>query len=163
MMICYDSSFPESARCLSLLGADLIVLPTNWPPGAECIAESTIPCRALENGVYFVAVNRVGAEGGFPFIGQSQICDPSGRLLHRCDDTSEEIFYAEIDPERARRKHVIRVPGEHEIHRFADRRPDMYGPIVETHCLPRPGRDTVAGDTALGNTTLKNAPVGDVR
>ena len=34
MNICYDISFPESARVLSLAGADLIVLPTNWPPGA---------------------------------------------------------------------------------------------------------------------------------
>ena len=34
MNICYDGSFPEAARCLMLLGADLIVLPTNWPAGA---------------------------------------------------------------------------------------------------------------------------------
>src|SRR5205807_6904029 len=32
--ICYDCSFPESARTVALLGADLVVLPTNWPPGA---------------------------------------------------------------------------------------------------------------------------------
>jgi predicted amidohydrolase len=34
MHICYDGSFPESSRCLALDGADLLVLPTNWPPGA---------------------------------------------------------------------------------------------------------------------------------
>ena len=35
MNICYDGSFPESSRIMALDGADLVVLPTNWPPGAE--------------------------------------------------------------------------------------------------------------------------------
>ena len=78
MNICYDASFPEAARCLALLGADLIVLPTNWPPGSECTASCCINARALENGVYYLAVNRVGTERGFRFIGQSRICDPVG-------------------------------------------------------------------------------------
>lgn len=34
MNICYDGSFPEGCRVLMLLGADLVILPTNWPPGA---------------------------------------------------------------------------------------------------------------------------------
>src|SRR5271165_7594465 len=38
MHICYDGAFPESARVLSLLGADLLVLPTNWPTHSECAA-----------------------------------------------------------------------------------------------------------------------------
>ena len=140
MNICYDGSFPESARCLTLLGADLIVLPTNWPPGAECVAQSTVSCRALENGVYFMAVNRIGNEGQFSFIGQSQICDPSGNTLYRASSDQEEIFFAEIDPALARRKHIVRVPGEHEIDRLADRRPEAYGPIVQPHHLSSPGR-----------------------
>ena len=141
MMICYDASFPESARCLSLLGADLIALPTNWPPGSERVAANTIACRALENGVYFIAVNRVGTERGFRFIGQSQICDPSGNVVYMASDVNEEVFYAEIDIERARDKHVIRVPGQHEIDRFADRRPEMYTLLTQPHSLRRPGRD----------------------
>ena len=36
--ICYDAAFPESSRALALAGADLIVLPTNWPTGAETTA-----------------------------------------------------------------------------------------------------------------------------
>jgi len=64
MNICYDSGFPESSRCLTLLGADLVVLPTNWPPGAECLAEHAIRTRAMENGIYYLAVNRVGEERG---------------------------------------------------------------------------------------------------
>jgi hypothetical protein len=43
----------------------------------------------------------------------------------------ETILYAEIDPAKARRKRIIRVPGKHEIDRFADRRPEMYGRLVE--------------------------------
>lgn len=141
MNICYDAAFPETARCLSILGADLITLPTNWPPGAECTAACVINARAMENGVYYIAVNRVGTERGFPFIGRSKIVDPSGRTLAESLTLEEEILYAEIDPEQARNKHVIRVPGKHEIDRLADRRPEMYGPLVAPHHLKRPGRD----------------------
>src|SRR5215469_7251945 len=81
MSICYDAAFPEAARVLALEGADVIVLPTNWPPGAECTAEFVINTRAMENNVYYVAVNRVGNERGFRFIGHSKICDPRGRIL----------------------------------------------------------------------------------
>jgi predicted amidohydrolase len=140
MNICYDASFPEAARTLTLQGADLVALPTNWPPGADCVAETTIRCRALENGIYFIAVNRIGSERGFRFIGQSQICDPGGRQLHLASEDREEIFYADIDVAFARRKHVIRVPGEHEIHRLADRRPEMYHALITPHNLKSPGR-----------------------
>lgn len=140
MNICFDASFPESARCLMLLGADLIVLPTNWPPGSECVAQSTIRSRALENGVYFMAVNRVGTERGFGFIGQSQLIDPKGNVVHYASADREEIFYGDVDVTLARRKHVIRVPGLHEVDRLADRRPEMYAPIVQPHQLKSPGR-----------------------
>lgn len=141
MNICYDAAFPETSRTLALLGADLIVLPTNWPPGAECTACSVISARALENAVYYIAVNRVGEERGFRFIGMSRICDTNGETLAVSQTTDEEILYAEIDPARARRKHIIRVPGKHEIDRLADRRPEMYGELVKPHTLKRPGRD----------------------
>jgi predicted amidohydrolase len=130
MHICYDGSFPETARVLALLGADLLVLPTNWPTHSECAAEHMIPTRAMENTVYAMAVNRVGQESSFRFIGGSSIVDPSGKVLARAGDDTEEILLAEIDPEVARRKHLVRVPGRHEINRFADRRPRFYEPIV---------------------------------
>ena len=76
MHICYDGAFPEPARVMSLLGADLLVLPTNWPTHSECAAEHMIPTRAMENTVYVMAVNRVGEESGFRFIGASSIVDP---------------------------------------------------------------------------------------
>lgn len=136
MHICYDGSFPESGRSLSLLGADLLVLPTNWPTHSECTAAHLIACRALENTVYAMAVNRIGEEKGFRFIGRSSIAAPNGEFLAAAGGDSAEILYAEIDPARARQKRLVRVAGLHEINRFADRRPAFYGEIVRPN-----GRD----------------------
>jgi 5-aminopentanamidase len=132
MNICYDGSFPESARCLMLLGADLIVLPTNWPTGAISTARTLIPARALENHVYYAAANRVGSERGFRFIGMSRILGCTGEFLAVSDNDEPTILYAEIDPEKARNKHLVNIPGKYELHRTRDRRPEMYGPIVKT-------------------------------
>ncbi len=130
MHICYDGGFPEPARVMTLLGADLLVLPTNWPTHSECAAEHMIPTRAMENTVYFMAVNRVGEESGFRFIGRSSIVDPGGKVLAFAGSDSEELLLAEINPARARQKQLIRVPGRHEINRIADRRPRFYDVIV---------------------------------
>lgn len=128
MNICYDGSFPESSRVLALLGADLIVLPTNWPTGAR--AACHLPeARALENHVYYFAVNRVGEERGFRFIGRSRVIDYNGEIIASAGD-AEEIVCAEIEPEKAREKRVVVVPGKYEINRVGDRRPEMYGPLV---------------------------------
>lgn len=131
MLICYDASFPEATRVLALLGADLIVLPTNWPFGAEPTADYVINARASENKVYFLAVDRIGVERGFQFIGKSKICDVHGNTLQFADHTEATIIYADIDPEEARNKRIDRVPdGKHSIDRFADRRPDLYGGLL---------------------------------
>jgi len=131
MHICYDGGFPESARVMMLQGADLVVLPTNWPPGSECMAGFAVNTRAMENNIYYAACNRVGEERGFRFIGQSKICDPSGRALAEAAHDREEILYAEVDVARARQKKIIRVPNLHEIDRLRDRRPEMYREIIE--------------------------------
>lgn len=131
MNICYDCSFPESARSLTLAGADLIALPTNWPPGSGKVSEVVPDTRALENNVYFAAVNRIGDERGFSFIGKSKICDPLGKILGFCPHADEAIFYADIDVKFARRKHLVAVPGKHEVNRIEDRRPDTYGSLTE--------------------------------
>ena len=141
MLICYDGGFPEAARVLSIRGADLIVLPTNWPPGGSYMAEFSINCRAMENGIYFAAVNRIGTENGFSFIGKSRICSPVGATINSIDDASPGILRTEIDPMVARMKRIVRVPGKHLIDRMADRRPEMYAAICEPHSLKRPGRD----------------------
>lgn len=140
LSICYDGGFPEPARCLTLLGADLILLPTNWPPGADTAAEYTVNARAVENTVYYAAVNRIGTERDVPFIGRSRICDPLGKTIAVADHTNEAILYADIDVARARQKHLIRKAGTNEVNRIADRRPELYGEIVKPRDLQRPGR-----------------------
>jgi predicted amidohydrolase len=128
MNICYDGSFPESSRVLTLLGADLIVLPTNWPTGAS--AARWLPeARALENHLYYLAVNRVGEERGFRFIGQSRLIDYRGETLAGAGE-GEAVVYGDIEPERARAKRVVIVPDKYEVDRVGDRRPEMYGPLV---------------------------------
>ena len=130
MTICYDGSFPEAARSLMLQGADLIVLPTNWPPGAAGTPRILVPARAMENHVYFAAVDRVGEERGFHFIGRSRIVDCFGEPLAQSDDDQPTILYADIDPEQARRKRLVKIPGKYELDRLADRRPEMYGALT---------------------------------
>lgn len=137
MNICYDCSFPEPARLLALQDVDLIVLPTNWPPGAGRTADYIPNARAMENNIYFMAINRIGEERGFPFIGKSKICDPDGNDLVFADHDRPATLIAEIQVSQARNKHLIRVPEKHEIHRFADRRPEIYGPIAENLKLQR--------------------------
>lgn len=145
MNICYDAAFPESSRTLALLGADLIVLPTNWARGAERVASTLTAARAMENAVYYMAVNRVGEERGFGFVGMSRICDPRGAVLASADGAEEAVLYAEIDPVRARNKHIVHDPGKNEVDRFADRRPEMYEPLVRPHGLTGPGRQRQPG------------------
>jgi predicted amidohydrolase len=132
MNVCYDGSFPESARVMALAGADLIVLPTNWPQGARCTAQHVVHTRALENCVYYMSVNRVGTERGFSFIGQSRICDPSGNVVAEATHANEATLHATIDPNRARNKHFVNIPGEYEIDRMRDRRPEMYGALIQS-------------------------------
>ncbi len=129
MNICYDGSFPEAARVLMLRGADLIVLPTNWPTGALGTVKYLIQARALENRVYYAAVNRVGTERDFRFLGMSRIVNVNGDLLAVSDDDRPAILYADIDPGQARDKHIVIIPKGYELDRVRHRRPELYGPI----------------------------------
>ena len=95
ILICYDGGFPEAVRELALRNADLVVLPTNWPPGAETMAEYAVNTRAMENAIYFLAANRVGKERGFRFIGTSRICDPAGNTLAGANGQDECVIRAE--------------------------------------------------------------------
>lgn len=134
LSICYDGSFPEAARVLKLRGAQLIVLPTNWPEAANVSRRFQSIVRAFENHVNYVACNRVGSEGGFRFPGDSKIVDFSGRVLAQAGD-GEELLLAELDLPAADANRIVNVPGEYELDRIAHRRPEHYGPIIE----PLPG------------------------
>lgn len=141
MLICYDGGFPEAARVLALKGADIILLPTNWPPGAEYMSSFSANSRAMENGVYFAAVNRIGTERGFSFIGRSRMCDPVGATLESADHTQPAVVRATVDVAAARQKRIVRVPGKHVVDRLADRRPEMYEELTRPHDLLKPGRE----------------------
>jgi predicted amidohydrolase len=134
MSICYDGSFPETSRILMLLGADLVVLSTNWPTGALNTVKYLVQPRAMENQVFYAAVNRIGDERGFHFIGRSRVVNVDGELLAVSEDEQPTILYAEVDPAQARNKHIVKIPHLYELHRTADRRPELYGPLVGKEC-----------------------------
>lgn len=129
--ICYDSVFPEAARVMALNGAEILCLPTNWPEGAKPVAELVPRVRALENRVYFIAANRVGEEGGFRFIGMSQIVNPSGAWEAFEPEPKETLLVAEIDLSEARRKRIVFEPGRYEVDRIGDRRPEFYSAVCQ--------------------------------
>jgi 5-aminopentanamidase len=137
--ICYDGSFPESSRVLALLGADLIVLPTNWPTGARGAVLPLTQARAIENHIYYAAVNRTGEERGFRFIGSSRVVDFNGQVVAASSGDQEEILYAEIEPDRAREKQVVIIPGKYEVNRVGHRRPEMYGILSVVNPTTDPG------------------------
>ncbi|MFQ5689124.1 MAG: carbon-nitrogen hydrolase family protein [Gemmatimonadota bacterium] len=125
--ICYDGSFPETGRALRLLGAQLLLLPTNWPDLR--LKRELVQIRAYENHVNYFAVNRVGAERGVEFRGGSCAADVRGHLL--LDAGSRPGRYAvEFDLSAADASHEIVSPGRYEYDRIADRRPDAYAPLV---------------------------------
>jgi len=128
-LICYDARFPEAARVLTLRGAQVIVLPTNWPEGAESAPEYMLRTRARENGVFILAANRIGIERGRRFIGRSQIVSPDGMVLAQAGD-GEEILYADITPTRADTKRIVIEPGAWEQDTVGDRRPELYGDLT---------------------------------
>ncbi|HEU4391934.1 MAG TPA: carbon-nitrogen hydrolase family protein [Blastocatellia bacterium] len=140
ILICYDASFPEAARALKLLGAELIVLPTNWPPGARRTAEFVLNTRAQENHVNFLAVNRVGVERGWQFIGRSKVVDFNGDTIAEGDNEKEDVLYVDLDLGEANNNKIVNQPGEYEIDRIADRRPEFYDVI--TRGKPASSRST---------------------
>lgn len=130
ILICFDMRPPEATRVLALGGADLIVLPTNWPEGAEVSADHICIARAAENRVFFATCNRVGEENGFRFIGKSKIISPGGKVLASAG-ANEEVLVADLDFEEARQKRTVQIPGKYETTVFDSRRPELYGSLIE--------------------------------
>jgi predicted amidohydrolase len=122
LMICFDWIFPEAARSLALLGADLIAHPSNL---VLPYCHAAMVTRALENGVFTATANRVGTESragrSLTFTGGSRIIDPRGRVLVEAGTASEETVVVDLDPAAARDKMIT----DHN-HRLADRRPGLY-------------------------------------
>ena len=142
--ICYDISFPEAARVLKLLGAELIVLMTNWPPAAWRSPEFVVNTRALENHLFYAAVNRVGTERGWQFIGRSKVVDCNGDTLAEAGGDTEDLLVVAMDLQEANNNHIVNVVGAYELDRLADRRPEMYELIGRSEAQ---SRRAVAGAT----------------
>lgn len=128
MIICFDWLFPEAARILTLRGAQVIAHPANLVlPWCQKIALA----RAWENRVFFVTVNRTGAEqrgtlGRLEFTGQSQVVTPDGEILFRLGEDEEALKVVEFDPADANDKMATEY---NDV--LGDRRTELYGPLVE--------------------------------
>jgi predicted amidohydrolase len=119
--ICYDMAFPETARCLAIEGAELIIAP--YATSRVEMFLEVLRTRAFENGCYLIAANKVGREGEWSFGGQSAIIDPFGKVLSTADTQNEALLIVDIDRARVDEAR-LRFPT------WRDRRPDLYGAIT---------------------------------
>ncbi|RUQ99114.1 nitrilase-related carbon-nitrogen hydrolase [Labedella endophytica] len=88
VIVCYDLEFPEMPRSLALAGADLIVVPTNWPrtevPEGEKPPEIIhAQAAARSNGVFIACCDRTGLERGQAWTEGTVILDQFGWPLDR--------------------------------------------------------------------------------
>lgn len=140
--ICWDQWFPETARCLALKGADIILYPTAI--GSEPILEvdssghwmRTMQGHSAANIIPVAAANRIGREDVEPseenggqrssltFYGNSFLTDETGDLVARASRDQEEIIYAEYDFDEIRRNRS-------SWGLFRDRRPECYTDITK--------------------------------
>jgi predicted amidohydrolase len=125
-LICYDLRFPEPARVLSLLGAQIILISTAWPKSATLYPEFLAQTRAAENGIFLAAANRIGREGSTAYLGRSLVIDPNGSILAEASTAQPAALVCDIDPGAGGGKHRVFIPGEYELDLFGDRRPDLY-------------------------------------
>jgi N-carbamoylputrescine amidase len=132
--ICWDQWFPEAARCMALMGADVLLYPTaigSEPQDAGIDSrdhwQRCMQGHAAANLMPLVAANRIGVERGekyeMTFYGSSFIAGTTGEKLAEADRSSEAVITATVDLDAARaQRHAWGV--------FRDRRPELYGPIM---------------------------------
>lgn len=132
--ICWDQWFPESARCMALLGADVLLYPTaigSEPPDPAWDSsghwQRVMQGHAGANLTPLVAANRVGREVGvtteITFYGSSFIADATGAKVAEAGREGEAVITATFDVD-----HVARM--RHSWGLFRDRRPDLYGMLL---------------------------------
>ncbi|ACM93351.1 putative N-carbamoylputrescine amidohydrolase [Nautilia profundicola AmH] len=155
VLVCWDQWYPEAARIMALKGAEVLIYPTaiGWLMCPEdrvdelCEKENTPEEKskmlnawlsvqrghAVANGVYVIAVNRVGKEkdqsgvlGGIEFWGNSFIYGPQGEEIYKAG-TDEEIIEAEINLKKAAEVRKI-WPF------FRDRRIENYSCLTKRYC-----------------------------
>jgi omega-amidase len=99
--ICYDVRFPELFRKMTLMGAELIILPAIFNMTTGPVHwENLLKIRAVDNQVYVMGISPARPEdGGYAAYGHSMISDPWGDIVSRAE-TKEKIVYGEIDKKR---------------------------------------------------------------
>lgn len=129
--ICWDQWYPETARCLALKGAQVLMFPTaigSEPKDADMdtsrMWRRAMIGHAVSNCMPVLAANRIGNEDGQQFYGHSFICDEWGDMLSEFGAEETGVLTSTLDLEAARQ------------HRaswgfFRDRRPQLYGRIAE--------------------------------
>ena len=95
LMTCYDLRFPEQARALVDLGADVLVVPSAWVAGDRKVDHwrTLVRARAIENTAYVVAVGQPGPR----YSGHSMVVDPLGDVIVEAGD-GPEVLTATLDP-----------------------------------------------------------------
>jgi len=128
---CWDQWFPEVARAYSLEGADVLVYPTaigSEPDHPEFdtrpLWQQVIVGNGIANGVFMVAVNRIGSEPPLTFYGSSFISDPYGRILVQAPRDEPAVLVADLDLDQ-RRDWLELFPF------LTTRRPDSYARLAE--------------------------------
>jgi N-carbamoylputrescine amidase len=135
--ICWDQWFPETARCLALMGAEVLLYPTaiGSEPGAASLDsrdhwQTAQRGHAAANILPVIAANRVGEEVAttdpelrMRFYGSSFITDHKGKLLAEADRDSSAVLVQRLD---------LAAMAEERLNWgiYRDRRPDMYGPLL---------------------------------
>jgi N-carbamoylputrescine amidase len=133
--ICWDQWYPETARVMALMGAEILFYPTaigSEPYDAELdtsrMWRRAMQGHAVSNCMPVIAANRIGTEttaaGDQKFYGHSFISDEWGDLVAEVEDWQSGAIVATLDLDQARRHRA-------GMGFFRDRRPDLYGRIAQ--------------------------------
>jgi len=123
LMICYDIRFPEHARSLVLAGADLLVIPFLFAPGAILPMRTShwdtlTKAAALQNMTYVVTANQFGHINADYLMGMTRVVDPWGSVIAEASAVEGPVYaYIDFDYQKAVRE---KVAG------FTNRRPELY-------------------------------------
>ncbi|MDR2459601.1 MAG: carbon-nitrogen hydrolase family protein [Deltaproteobacteria bacterium] len=122
LLICADTYHSLPIRITALKGADLVLVPANWPP-SSFFPENIWRMRALENGIFLIAVNRTGSDGQHfnCSTAESFVIDPLGNVLYRLQSEESKILYAHLPLDEGKLGQGAR---KRKI--FESRKPEMY-------------------------------------
>ena len=131
--ICWDQWFPEAARSMALLGAELLFYPTaiGSEPTLNVDSKShwqhAMQGHAAANIMPVIASNRIGTEtddeSSMTFYGSSFISDQTGTIVEEADRETESVLVHEFDLDA-----IAQMRREWGV--FRDRRPEMYGTLM---------------------------------